>query len=98
MGNKYTYGQLVRVSLTFKNAAGNESDPTAVYFEFTDPGGTETSYQYGVDAELVKDDTGQYHVDIDCDTAGTWVYRAYATGTGQTAVEGSFVVKESAFD
>lgn len=98
MGNKYTYGQLVRVSFTFLDSAGAPQDPTAVYFEFTDPEGTETSYQYGVDAELVKDDTGDFHVDIDCDTVGTWEYRAYATGTGQTAVEGSFIVKESEFD
>jgi hypothetical protein len=53
---------------------------------------------YGVGAELVKDSTGVYHVDIDADEAGKWLYRFYSTGTGQASSSiGEFIVFVSEF-
>lgn len=92
----YHVGDLVRISATWTNAAGTAIDPTAVLAQYRDPGGTTTSLVYGVDAALVKDSTGNYHVDVDADEAGWWHYRFYSTGTGQAAAEpSSFYVEAS---
>jgi len=95
--NSYDKGDLVRISAAFTNSAGTAIDPTAVLCKFTDPSGNTTTYTYNTDAELVKDSTGNYHVDIDADEAGLWYYRFYATGTGQSAAEDNFHVKTSKF-
>ena len=96
--NVYDYGDVVRCTGTYTDADGTAQDPAAVFFEFTDPSGNTTEYEYGTDEELIKSSTGVYYADIDCDECGFWYYRHYATGTGQAAVEGRFRVKESRFD
>ncbi len=94
----YDLGDLVRVSGAFTDSAGAAQDPNAVLFSFTDPSGNTSTYTYGVDVELVKDDTGDYHVDVDCDECGVFWWRWYSTGSGQAADEGRFYVQQSAFD
>ncbi len=94
--NLYDLGDLVRVSGAFRNAAGTLIDPSTVGFEFRKPDGTITSYVYPTHAQLVKDATGTYHVDIDANAAGTWRWRWESTGTGQAAEEGAFIVRASA--
>jgi hypothetical protein len=92
----YDLGDLVRCSAPFTNTAGTAIDPTAVFFKAKDPEGTAVGpYTYGVDAALVKDSTGNYHVDLDASKPGTWYYRFYSTGTGQASAEGSFTVAPS---
>lgn len=86
----YETGDLVRCSAVWTDADGNYLDPTVVKFRFKSPDGTTTTYTHGVDAELVRDDTGRYHVDVDVDAAGVWWYRFYSTGTGQAAGEDAF--------
>ena len=88
----YEKGDLVRCSAAFTNIAGAYVDPAAVLFRFKNPGGTTTTYTYGVDAELVKDAVGQYHVDVDANAEGVWFYRFESTGTGQAAGEEAFSV------
>lgn len=97
MANSYDVGQLVRCYGAFKDANGDNLDPTNVYFKFQDPSANETAYTYGTDAALVKDTTGDYHVDIDVDETGTWYYRFYSTGTGQAAAETNFIAKATEF-
>jgi hypothetical protein len=94
----YYVGDLVRISATWTNAAGSVTDPTAVLAKYRDPAGTVTTYTYGTDTELVKDSTGIYHVDIDADSAGKWLYRFYSTGPGQASSSiGEFIVFVSEF-
>lgn len=93
----YVKGSQVRCSTVFTTAAGVAHDPTDVFFNVMDPNGTVTEYEYGVDSELVKDSTGNYHADVDVVQAGTWNYRFYATGSGKSADEGSFTVAVSPF-
>lgn len=88
----YEKGDLVRCSAAFTDIDGNYVDPSKVLFRFKDPAGTTTTYTYGADAELVKDDTGRYHVDVDVDAEGVWFYRFESTGTGQAAGEDAFTV------
>jgi hypothetical protein len=56
------------------------------------PGRVVTTYTYGVDVAVVKDSTGNYHIDIDANAAGTWHARWFSTGTGQAAEEMEFFV------
>jgi len=91
-------GDLVRCTGTFTNGAGAGVDPTAVLFKVKMPGGTITTYTYGTGAEVVRDSTGVYHVDVDANAAGEWYYRFYSTGTGQAAEEARFSVDGSEFD
>lgn len=90
--NRYHLGDLVRVSGVFTNAVGTAVNPTVVNLSFRNPSGNETTYIYGTDAALVKDSTGNYHVDIDADEAGIWHYRWWSTGTGQAAEAVKFIV------
>ena len=95
--NYYEKGDLVRASGAFTNVLGEALDPTTVIFQFKDPTGSTTSYTYGAASQVVKDSTGNYHVDVDASAVGTWYYRFYSTGTGQAADEGKFIVEPSAF-
>lgn len=90
--NTYTLGSSLRVSGVFKNSSDVAIDPSVVKFKFREPNGNAVTYTYGTDAEIVKDSTGNYHVDLNLDTPGTWYYRYYSTGTGQAASEGQFTV------
>lgn len=98
MYNIYQVGDLVRCSGEFTDQAGTVLDPTDVFFSVKNPAGTITTYEYGVDVALVKDSTGNYHVDVDANATGIWYYRFYSTGTGQTAAEGLFTVPVTNFD
>jgi len=93
----YDKGDLIRCSAAFTDADDNAQDPTVVGFKVRDPSNNITSYVYGTDAELVKDSTGNYHVDVDADEVGTWYYRFYSTGTGQAADESEFEIEATKF-
>jgi hypothetical protein len=95
--NRYTKGAKVRLSAAFTDSNDTAVDPTAVVFKAKNPAGTVTTYTYGADAELVKDSTGNYHVDLDLDTSGQWIYRFAGTGTAKAADEEALEVRPSAF-
>ena len=94
--NSYDQGDLVRCAGAFTDSVPAAIDPTTVLFKFQDPSGNQVTYTYGTDAELVKDSTGNYHVDVDADEAGLWYYR-FESGTEQAAGESRFFVKDSVF-
>lgn len=95
--NTYDKGDVVRCAGTFADSDGTPQDPTAVFFKFKTPGGTITLYTYGVEAELVKDSAGNYHIDIDASEVGTWAYRFYSIGDGKAAGEKLFFVRRTRF-
>lgn len=95
--NTYQKGQLVRTRATFKDAAGALGDPTIVICRFRAPGGVFTQYSYGVDAEVVRESLGMFHVDVDAATEGTWSYKWQSTGFLQATDEKSFRVLDSRF-
>lgn len=95
--NSYDVGDVVRVTGAFTNSAGTATDPTTVKHKFTTPAGVTTTYTHGTDAQLVKDSTGNYHVDIDVTAKGKWRYRWEGLGSGKSALEGYFEVRESYF-
>ena len=85
-------GDKCRLTCTFKNLAGADTDPTAISFKMMVPDGTVTAYVFGVDAELVKSATGIYYVDWITDQAGRHLYRFIGTGTVAQTVEGELYV------
>lgn len=93
----YALGADVRCSVIFKDNAGTEADPSAVFFTVRDPEGVVTPYEYGTDVELVRSAAGRFYVIVDANKFGTWTYRFYSTGTGKAADEETFTVAPSAF-
>jgi len=96
MPNSYDVGDRVRVDASFTDASKAKTDPTTVTFKYKDPSGNVTTEQYG-SGNVVKDATGDYHLEIDLDEAGRWDYRAEGAGAVKAAGEGDLVVRTSAF-
>ena len=72
----YTQGSTVRIAIKFTSTAGADADPTTVTFKYKAPGRGWIVLTYPTDAALVKDSTGDYHVDITADHKGVWYYQA----------------------
>lgn len=81
MANIYDFGDEVRFSGTIVDSDGSEVDPTTVKVDIKNPNGTVTTYTYGVDAALIRDDAGDYHIDQVLNISGRWFYRFYSEGT-----------------
>lgn len=101
MSNQYEKGDMVRISTStaFTDSAGTAFDPATVTIRFQSPlAKTATSFTYPTDSEIVKDNTGEYHLDIDTDiehAAGTWRYDIKGkdgSGNSRGADEGEFEV------
>lgn len=90
--NSYDEGDSVKVEADYKDPT-TLHDPTAVFLDVDYPDGTGVTYQHGVDPEIVKDAVGEYHAILDtAGKPGRWLYRWYATGTGQAADQVPFMV------
>lgn len=95
----FNLGQKVRVSAEFTDADGAQADPTAIFAVVKAPDVAAVTYEYNVDAELVKDDTGDYHLDLSLSSAGVWAVRWYSTGTIQAGSSDTLInVRETATD
>ena len=95
----FNLGQKIRVGYSYTTQAGVAADPGAVFVVVRDPGSNVTTYQYGVDAEVVKDDSGEYHIDLSLSVAGIWAVRGYSTGSVQAATADTLIrVRETATD
>lgn len=77
----YLEGNTKTLSVAFTDSNGSAVDPTGVVFIAQAPDGTQTTYTYGTDAELVKDSTGNYHVNWKFTSSGDWWYSFEATGS-----------------
>ena len=82
----YFIGDGFRLVGTF-TVGGVATDPTTVVFQLRDPDEIIITYTYGVDAEVVKDSTGVYHLDVVVSKPLTWWYRIVGTGTCIAALE-----------
>lgn len=88
----------VRIAVNFQDDDGTDVDPSTVTFKAYSPSGTTTTYVYATDAEVIRQDTGDYYVDFSPNESGRWHYRWSSTGTGTAiAMEGTFVVQSSVF-
>lgn len=91
-------GDTVRLAVNWQNEDGIDLDPsTNVQAKTRAPDGTTVTYSY-VSSEIVKEETGDYYVEITPDQSGRWFFRWIATGVGTNKViEGSFVIQASMF-
>jgi hypothetical protein len=91
---QFDVGQKLRVFGAFVDATTNQPvDPDNVFFSFAAPGAAApTTYKFGVDAQLVKDSVGNYHVDLNANVPGPWEFRWFSTGNGQGADDDGFQV------
>jgi hypothetical protein len=74
-----------------------EVDPTTVRFKYRKPQGETATLVYGTDADVKKDTTGDYHVDVLLDQPGAWTFRWEAAGDYVQASERQLVVHETEF-
>lgn len=91
----YDIGDTRRLTATFTNLAGTETDPSTVTFKIKLPDGTVTTYVYGTDAELVRSGAGVYYVDYSITQAGRYSYRFEGTGTVATAENSEFYARRN---
>jgi hypothetical protein len=96
--NSYDIGDVVILRGRFKNQSGTDVDPAQVRAKTKTPWGQTTIYTYGVDAALIRDNTGQYHLAVEPTITGVWKYRFEGNTTNKGAEEESFFVRDSAFD
>lgn len=96
--NSYAIGQVVRIRAAFTNLSGAPVDPGGVTFKVKSPLGAVTTYNYPADTQVVKDSTGNYHVDFEPDRQGVWPVRWVGTGSNKGAGESAFLIAESQFD
>ena len=94
----FQVGDKVRLSAAFTDIDDAAQDPGGVQFKLRAPDGTITTYVYGADVEVVKDSTGNYHVDWLIAVAGRYRYRFAGVTSGQAADERAFRVEPSGLD
>jgi len=82
--DSFNAGDLITISVVIQTAAGVDHDPPKLYFYYKDPAGgpaalqkghIATPYSYGIDADLVHDSVGHYHIDLPVSIAGEWHYK-----------------------
>ena len=98
MSNVYAVGTKIRLSAAFTDLSDAASDPGGILFKIRAPDGMVTTYTYGSDVALVKDATGNYHVDWLIAASGVHRYGFYGITSGQAVDESSFRAKPSALD
>lgn len=91
MAGPYDVGDKVRLSAAFTDENEVATDPTTVTVRYRKPDESTVVKVHVTDAEVVKDSTGNYHIDISVDAAGKWFYRWEGTGTLEAAGDASFV-------
>jgi hypothetical protein len=91
---QFDIGDGVRFKTDIRDLTGALADPTTLICRIADPSGNVTVYTFGVDAELVKDATGQYYVDQVIDEAGLWRYRFEASGNLNSHEEKFIEIRE----
>lgn len=96
----YDLGDDVTIRGQWQTRAGEFTDPDTVFVqvESPDPDVAIVTKEYGLDAEVVKEDVGKYKMIVDGNYPGTWYYRFYSTGEGKAAKERAFVIARSRFD
>lgn len=87
----------IRIRASIRNFEGVLADPTTLECIVREPDGTETTYVWGTDLELVKSSDGDFYVDWDASQAGQHKYRWQAGGTIVASFGGSFNIRQPRF-
>ena len=91
-------GTTFPLRISFVDEDGEPVDPDTVTLKVMNPCRTTTTYVYETDAELERESTGVYTINLVPDKAGRWHFRWITTGTGTALVqEDNFIVMASPF-
>jgi hypothetical protein len=91
----YEFGTIVRCRGTFtQNSTGAVFDPSTVKVSVRRPSGKVNTYTYGTHAEVIKEGTGLYYLDVTANTPGRWTYRWFGEGASKAANEEQFDVRK----
>lgn len=93
----YDIGDLVRLSVEFKNLAGVFVDPGQVRVKVRDPKRIITTYTYPTNPEIVKDAVGKYHFDLAAAKTGIYCVRWEGKVSNIGAEEKDIKVRDSCF-
>lgn len=85
----------IRISASFKTLAGVPADPDAVTIRLRSPNSIVSVYTSVTTPAVVRDTTGEYHLDVQVTSTLEWFYRVEGTGAVQESGEGSLVVRIS---
>ncbi len=86
-------GSVVQFYYKIKDKHGTLIDPSSLNVKIRNPSLVDTTYTYGVHAQVVRESTGIYYINIDTTgTTGTWRAKWTSTGTGQGVAETSLIV------
>jgi hypothetical protein len=88
----YFKDQILRISVEFRDNNEDLADPTTIDFSYRVDHGAITAYEYGEDAEIVRDSLGVYYIDVLLDTSGNYSYHFIAGGAIENAIEDTFRV------
>jgi len=77
---EFLVGQGLRAQARLYNLAGVLADPVTLLAKLRSPTGAETTFEYGVGTEIVRDGTGLYHFDFRVDVPRDWTVRFVPTG------------------
>jgi hypothetical protein len=90
-------GNAVKWSVVFLDESGGAIDPTVVTFWLVAPDGSMTIFTYGTDAEVVRDDEGEYHIwrtpGVAPDPLLLGAYSGHFWGTGNVTAHGCATVE-----
>lgn len=89
----FQIGDTVRLTGTFRDEDKVLTDPTTVTVSTKTPGGVVQTWHYSTDADVIKDSTGKYHIDVAPDSEGRWTFQWKAEGTLVTLEEQHFLVR-----
>src|SRR5678816_2272657 len=96
--NCYDIGDLVILKNgTFLDGSSTAVDPPIVKCEVINANGVQTTYEFGVDAELEQLSTGIYRLTISPDVPGKWRYKWIADDTTNPITAALKGAEESAF-
>jgi hypothetical protein len=95
--NTYDKGELVALIGIWEDEIGTRIDPNVIISKIKSPSGVISSYVYGIDPIVQRDEIGVYRIEILGDESGDWIYRFESTNTFPSAGEDIFNVKETAF-
>lgn len=97
----YDVGDVARLSVVFTKLQGTsrvKADPTNVKVKIRNPANQITEDTFGAPGSLiVRDRTGEYHIDVPTSVVGEWWHRWIGTGAVATADEEKFTVRQSVF-
>lgn len=91
-------GTTFPLRISFLDEDGEPVDPDTVTLKLKSPRHVITTYVFGTDAELERESTGVYTINVVPNRAGRWSFRWETTGSGTSIVqEDSFIVMASPF-